>query len=295
MATIGLPCCKKSQSPRIWGSGLEATRARRRPTMPWLESHEAVGAREFVVVGCSGKILIRGRDLWLANLAEIFRSPHPFNEHLSARGRMARASTIQLIAITYSATVSLIPRVPIHFSNRELAVDSSRNLRRYRPNANATTALLYSRVQTRWPSGLIATLRTWAEHLAHVRTVFCLLRHHQLLVKKSKCSFGVDKVCYLGHIINATRVSMDSNKVQTVLDWPQPQSVKGLRGFLGLAGFYRKFIQDFGVIAAPLTSLLRKHNFVWTEAATVAFQALKIALTSAPVLQLPDFSKQFVV
>ena len=88
---------------------------------------------------------------------------------------------------------------------------------------------------------------------------------------------------------------MDSDKVLAVVDWPVPPTVRAVRGFLGLAGYYRKFIRDFGTIAAPLTVLLKKDGFLWTPAATIAFEALKKALTTAPVLQLPDFAVSFIV
>ncbi|XP_052151756.1 uncharacterized protein LOC127770121 [Oryza glaberrima] len=87
-------------------------------------------------------------------------------------------------------------------------------------------------------------------------------------------------------------VAMDPDKVQAVSDWPQPRSV---RGFLGLAGYYRKFVKNFGTIAAPLTVLLRKEGFSWTDDAGAAFNALKTAITTAPVLALPDFTKPFIV
>lgn len=88
---------------------------------------------------------------------------------------------------------------------------------------------------------------------------------------------------------------MDNNKVQAVSSWPQPRIARGLRGFLGLAGYYQRFINNFGSIAAPLTQLLCKDAFHWTEAATNAFVALKHALIVAPVLQLPVFTDIFVV
>lgn len=88
---------------------------------------------------------------------------------------------------------------------------------------------------------------------------------------------------------------MDGDKVEAVVHWPQPTTLKGLRGFLGLAGYYRRFIQGFGIIARPLNDLLKKGNFKWNEAASQAFDQLKIAVTSAPVLALPDFSKEFII
>jgi hypothetical protein len=88
---------------------------------------------------------------------------------------------------------------------------------------------------------------------------------------------------------------MDCQKVQAVADWSRPRIVRALRGFLGLAGYYRRFIQGYGAIAASLTRLLTKDGFTWNEAAEAAFQELKRALSTAPVLQLPNFERQFVV
>ena len=86
-------------------------------------------------------------------------------------------------------------------------------------------------------------------------------------MKKSKCSFAAPSVHYLSHEISAAGVSMDVDKVQAVRAWPQPNSVRALRGFLGLAGYYRRFIKDYGLLAAPLTQLLKKDQFSWSSAA----------------------------
>ena len=136
---------------------------------------------------------------------------------------------------------------------------------------------------------------SWSEHLQHVRLVLDALRAHDLHLKRSKCSFGSSSVAYLGHVISARGVAMDSAKVEAMASWPKPRSARGVRGFLGLAGYYRKFIRDFGAIAAPLTRLLRKEAFAWTTEAAEAFAALKQALSTGPVLQMPDFERQFVV
>jgi hypothetical protein len=103
-------------------------------------------------------------------------------------------------------------------------------------------------------------------------------------------------VTYLGHVVGAQGVATDPSKVQAVAQWPVPQSLKDLRSFLGLAGYYRKFICHFGIICQPLTALLKKNAiFVWTSDHDTAFHTLKSALTSAPVLSLPDFASPFVI
>ena len=136
---------------------------------------------------------------------------------------------------------------------------------------------------------------TWADHLKHVKAVFQLLRQHHLFVKRSKCSFGATSVGNLGHIISEHRVAMDPSKVAAVEAWPRPRTVRALRGFLGLTGYYRKFIASYGAVASPLTALLKKEAFSWSVDAERAFLDLKRALMSAPLLQLPDFSLKFVV
>jgi hypothetical protein len=137
--------------------------------------------------------------------------------------------------------------------------------------------------------------RTWADHLRHLRAVLDELQRHQLFVKRSKCSFGAPSVAYLGHVISAAGVAMDPTKVQAIHDWPAPRSVRAVRGFLGLAGYYRKFVHGYGALAAPLSALLKKEGFSWDDAAASAFAALKAAVTSAPVLAMPDFTKLFTV
>jgi hypothetical protein len=134
-----------------------------------------------------------------------------------------------------------------------------------------------------------------SEHLQHIRAVMEVLRANNLHVKKTKCSFATQTVSYLGHVISSEGVAMDAAKVESVQAWPTPRSARGLRGFLGLAGYYRKFIHNFGAIAAPLAHLLKKQSFHWTNEASTAFVTLKQGLTSAPVLQLPDFQKTFTV
>jgi hypothetical protein len=136
---------------------------------------------------------------------------------------------------------------------------------------------------------------SWADHLRHLRVVLSVLRQHHLFVKRFKCAFGVDTVAYLGHTISASGVAMDPTKVQAICDCPQPRSARAVCGFLGLAGYYRKFVHNYGIIAAPLTALLKKEGFRWNDDAARAFSTLKEAVTSAHVLSLPDFTKQSIV
>jgi hypothetical protein len=115
-------------------------------------------------------------------------------------------------------------------------------------------------------------------------------------IKLSKCSVAQQKIAYLGHVISAQGVATDPKKVTIVSSWPTPTNCKELRGFLGLAGYYCKFVKHFAIIAKPLTSLLKKHTlFVWTTNHENAFQTLKMALASSPVSQLPNFSFPFAI
>lgn len=136
---------------------------------------------------------------------------------------------------------------------------------------------------------------TWDLHLQHVTAVLQLLTHHQLFAKLSKCAFGQSKVDYLGHVISVQGVEVDPDKVQVVRDWPTPTSVTHLKAFLGLSGYYRRFIRSYAQIASPLTDLLKRDSFVWSDRAQAAFDQLKRVLTEALVLTLPDFSQSFTL
>lgn len=136
---------------------------------------------------------------------------------------------------------------------------------------------------------------SWAEHLQRVRAVLQLMRHNQLALKRSKCYFREESVAYLGHIISDQGVAMDFSKVKAVESWPTSTTVRALRGFLSLTGYYRKFIKAYGEVAAPLNKLLKKEAFAWSPKAKATFHALKTALISGPIIQLPNFDKSFLV
>jgi hypothetical protein len=137
--------------------------------------------------------------------------------------------------------------------------------------------------------------KSWKDHLSHLHTVLTILSTNSLFAKESKCRFGVTSVDYLGHVISEQGVSVDPSKIIVVLEWPTPTIIKGVRGFLGLAGYYQKFIRNFGAIVASLNQLLSKDGFKWNDMAEKAFNDLKQALTSPPVLALPDFTQPFII
>jgi hypothetical protein len=138
--------------------------------------------------------------------------------------------------------------------------------------------------------------KSMEEHLQPLKIVFQILLENKFFVKLSKCQFAATQLEYLGHIISDQGVATDKTKTEAMLHWPQPSNVTELRGFLGLTGYYRKFVKHYGVLAKPLTDLLQKNQaFVWTAAAQQAFDNLKQAMSQTPVLILPDCNKPFVI
>ncbi|WOH15435.1 hypothetical protein DCAR_0934976 [Daucus carota subsp. sativus] len=137
--------------------------------------------------------------------------------------------------------------------------------------------------------------KTLSEHKVHLRAVLELMKQHELYAKESKCVIGKQQLEYLGHIISAEGVSTDPDKVAAMKNWPIPTSIKQLRGFLGSTGYYRRFVKGYGEISRPLTSLLRKGAFTWGVEATKAFEQLKTAMISTPVLALPDYTIPFIL
>ncbi|XP_052113917.1 uncharacterized protein LOC110278045 [Arachis duranensis] len=134
------------------------------------------------------------------------------------------------------------------------------------------------------------------EHEYHLRIVLQTLKDHKLYAKFSKCEFWLDQVTFLGHVVSKDGIMVDPKKVEAVQKWPRPTTVTEIRSFLGLAGYYRRFIKDFSRISAPLTKLTQKNvKFQWSEACEESFQTLKACLTSAPVLVLPSGSGGFSV
>ncbi|KAK3531333.1 hypothetical protein QTP70_018132 [Hemibagrus guttatus] len=139
--------------------------------------------------------------------------------------------------------------------------------------------------------------RSLVEHRQHVAEVLGRLREFQLFLKAEKCSFHQPSVQFLGYNISSSGIQMDKGKIAAVRDWPAPATVKELQRFLGFANFYRRFISNYSSIADPLTNLLRNKpkSLLWSPGAEEAFNTLKRAFTTTPLLIHPDPDKPFVV
>ncbi|XP_020082482.1 uncharacterized protein LOC109706087, partial [Ananas comosus] len=137
--------------------------------------------------------------------------------------------------------------------------------------------------------------RNIEDHKAHLSVVLRTLRGQQLYAKRSKCYFGQQRVEYLGYIVTPEGVATDPKKVEAMVTWPTPTSLKGLRGFLGITGYYRRFIKNYRRLSKPLTELFRKDQFKWSSETQTAFENLKEIMTQAPVLAMPDYTRPFVV
>jgi hypothetical protein len=134
------------------------------------------------------------------------------------------------------------------------------------------------------------------EHARHLRIVLTRLREHQLYAKFSKCVFWLEEIQFLGHVLSAKGIAVVPSKVKDILEWKPPTTVHQVRSFLGLAGYYRRFILDFSKLVKPITSLLKNDTkFSWSSRYNEAFEQLKVLLTTTPVLAQPDIEKPFDV
>lgn len=134
------------------------------------------------------------------------------------------------------------------------------------------------------------------EHAEHLRVALEILRAEKLYAKFSKCEFWMKEVQFLGHVVSKEGIKVDPTKIEAILNWERPKTPTEVRSFMGLAGYYRRFVKDFAKIATPLTKLTRKNEkFEWTDKCEESFQELKKRLVTAPVLVLPDERGNFVI
>ncbi|KAH9718389.1 hypothetical protein KPL71_022207 [Citrus sinensis] len=136
---------------------------------------------------------------------------------------------------------------------------------------------------------------TWSFHFKHVRQAFEILKQQHFFVKGSKCNFDQQELEYFRHIVTCHGVKVGEKKIAAMVSWPQPHNISELRGFLGLTGYFRKFVRGYGLLARPLTNLLKKGQFSWNKDAEEAFVKLKQAMTKTPVLSMPNFNDKFII
>jgi hypothetical protein len=134
------------------------------------------------------------------------------------------------------------------------------------------------------------------EHNTHLKLILELLKENELYAKFSKCDFWLDSVQFLGHVVSSQGIHVDPTKIVAIREWETPKFAIQIRKFLGLVGYYRRFIENFSIIAKPLAKLThKKEKFMWSGEQEASFQLLKEKLTTAPVLSLPDGSEGFIV
>ncbi|KAJ3708376.1 hypothetical protein LUZ61_012081 [Rhynchospora tenuis] len=138
--------------------------------------------------------------------------------------------------------------------------------------------------------------KSMKEHEKHLRMVLDRLRQHKLYEKLSKCEFWLEQVAFLGHIISGRGLAVDPDKIKAVMEWSPPKTVTEVRSFLGLAGYYRRFVPDFAKMARPLTKLLQKDvKYEWGEAQEKSFQELKNRLVTAPIFAMSVSGQDYTV
>jgi hypothetical protein len=142
----------------------------------------------------------------------------------------------------------------------------------------------------------VSGCKTAEEHLSHLRQVLQTLRENQFYANPKKCDFTKEEISFLGHWVSTNGLKVDPEKVRAVADWKVPRDVHGVRSFLGLANYFRRYLQGYSKMFVSLTDLSRKDmRFIWTSECQEAFEKVKHALTNAPVLAPPELRKPFEV
>jgi hypothetical protein len=142
---------------------------------------------------------------------------------------------------------------------------------------------------------ILVYIKTWEEHMNHSGQVLSPLEENQFYDKMLKCTFGKEEVEYLGHIISKKGVKVDPKKIKEITKWLKPKNISKLRGFLGLAGYYRRFVKNYAHLTTPLTNILNKNYFQWNLEAQKCFENLKNIFSTTLVLETLDFSKTFII
>ena len=137
---------------------------------------------------------------------------------------------------------------------------------------------------------------TFEEHIEHLEKVFEVLKKANLLIKLKKCKFCVDEIEYLGHIVSKNGIQVDPAKIESIKKLKPPTSITGIRSIIGLCSYYRKFVKNFSKIAKPMSNLIKKDiKFEWTKECQEAFETLKEKLITSPILQHPNYEKEFIL
>ena len=138
--------------------------------------------------------------------------------------------------------------------------------------------------------------KDWEDHDTHLRVVLETLRNEQLYAKLSKCEFWLGEVSFIGHIVLEEGIRVDPKKIDVIIEWKPQRNVTEVRSFLGLAGYYKRFVKGFLMTAASMTRLIQKNvTFEWNEKCQTSFEKLKVFLIEAPVLTQPTYDKEYVI
>ncbi|GJV53130.1 putative reverse transcriptase domain-containing protein [Tanacetum coccineum] len=240
---------------------------------------------------------------------KIVRIPLPNGEILEcqARGRKKESwNNLQVSRLMRkSFMTSALSEISLNYFQRSVGFTSCREVMPFgMTNAPAIFMDLMNRVCKPYLDKFVIVFiddiliysKSEEEHEVHLKTILDLLKTEMLYAKFSKCEFWLKEVQFLGHVVNRNGIHVDPSKVESVKNWKTPESPTEIRSFLGLAGYYRRFIENFSKIAKPLTLLTQKNKaYVWGDKQEEAFQILKEKLCNAPVLALPDGPDDFVV
>ena len=160
---------------------------------------------------------------------------------------------------------------------------------------NRLLALFLRRFAAVFFDDILVYSNSLSSHVQHLDLIFLALLCSEFYLKRTKCLFAQRELEYLGHVVSIKGVTPEPSKIKAIAQWPTPATAKELRAFLGLTGFYRKFVRQYATIASPLTTLLCKNVFEWSLESQEAFDKLKSAMINTPILALPNFHEPFLI